>query len=356
MKVNREKLLATLECVAPGLSTREMIEQSSCFAFQDGRVFTYNEEMACSHSSPLKIEGAVQSGALLEILRVLPDKMLDIEPGDGVLRLRGKRKKTDIRMEGKVVLPIESVEVPKKWRPLSEQFSEAVDLVRHCASKDETIHMLTCLHVHPKYVEACDNAQYARYRLKGVVEEPILVRADAVKHIAPLGMTEIGESENWVHFRNPDKLVLSCRRTLDPYQDFSGFLKESGRRITLPKTIAKATTAAGTFSKENDQDLIEVQLRPGWLCVEGRGQSGRHWQKTKVAYDGPEFYFLISPELLGDLVSRHSDCELTDNTLRVTTGRFTYSTSLGKIASNGEQTKKSKKKKKSKKEKDELPF
>ena len=59
MKINREELLNQLESVLPGLSTREIIEQSSCFVFMNKEVITYNDEISCSHKSRLDIEGAI---------------------------------------------------------------------------------------------------------------------------------------------------------------------------------------------------------------------------------------------------------------------------------------------------------
>ena len=45
--VNREAFLHQLESVQAGLSSKEMIEQSSCFAFIKGKVVTYNDEISC---------------------------------------------------------------------------------------------------------------------------------------------------------------------------------------------------------------------------------------------------------------------------------------------------------------------
>jgi len=46
MKINRQEFLDSLEMVKAGLSPREFIEQSSCFAFKEGEVLTFNDESA----------------------------------------------------------------------------------------------------------------------------------------------------------------------------------------------------------------------------------------------------------------------------------------------------------------------
>ena len=53
-----------LEAVSPGLATREAIEQSSCFVFKDGRVMTFNDEVACSIDCELGFDGAVAAKPL----------------------------------------------------------------------------------------------------------------------------------------------------------------------------------------------------------------------------------------------------------------------------------------------------
>ena len=79
MKINREELLNQLESVQPGLSIREIIEQSSCFVFQDGKVITYNDEIFCSQKTPLKIKGAVLAAPLIALLRKMVETEVDIE-------------------------------------------------------------------------------------------------------------------------------------------------------------------------------------------------------------------------------------------------------------------------------------
>ena len=53
MLIDRAKLLAALELVSPGLSPREILEQSSCVVFRGGRIATFNDEVACSVKFPM---------------------------------------------------------------------------------------------------------------------------------------------------------------------------------------------------------------------------------------------------------------------------------------------------------------
>ena len=67
MKVNKEKLRQALEIVRPGLANKEVIEQATSFAFMDGRVVTYNDEISISHPvEGIEIEGAVKADQLYQ--------------------------------------------------------------------------------------------------------------------------------------------------------------------------------------------------------------------------------------------------------------------------------------------------
>jgi DNA polymerase III sliding clamp (beta) subunit (PCNA family) len=332
-RVNRELLIRQLESVQPGLSPREIVEQSSCFVFKDGRVVTYNDEVACSNTCCLDAVGAVQAEPLLAILQKLPEEEIEVTTEDGELRIRGKSRRAGLHMEAEITLPVDSIEVPADWKTLCDGFAEAISIVQTCAGKDESKFCLTCVHITPKYIEACDNYQVSRYRMKTRFTEDALVRRNSIKHIVSLGFTEFCETKNWLHFRSGEGLVLSCRRFLEDFPDISGMLAGSGTPISLPKGLADAADAANVFSSEGaeDDDQVAITLSPGKVRVKGVGVTGWYSETKKVQYDGEELQFLISPKLLIQLVREHSECEVGSNRLRVTGDRFVYVSCLGVV-------------------------
>lgn len=100
-KIGRENLLRTLEYVSPGLSTRDIIEQSTSFVFKGGQVITYNDEVSCRGPSGLDegLTGAVRADKLLDLLRKLPDDELDIGLVDSEFNVMGSRKESGIPLE-----------------------------------------------------------------------------------------------------------------------------------------------------------------------------------------------------------------------------------------------------------------
>ena len=332
MRIDRETFLNQLESVLPGLSTREIIEQSSCFIFKGKKVRTYNDEIGCTQDSCLPIKGAVQALPLVAILRRLKEKNIEITIGKGKLLIKGKRKRIGIRMETEILLPIASIEIPKKWKNLPNDFADAVSIVQECAGKDESRFVTTCIHLHPKWIEACDNFQASRYKIKMAIEKPTLVRKDSLKYIVNMDMTQFSETKTWIHFRNSTGLILSCRRWVEEYPDISSVLRVKGNITLLPKGLKEAIERAEVFSAEDvEENRVIIHLQEGKLKITGKGVSGWCSEFKNIKYKGQPLSFTIAPNLLIELVQRHHTCEIAKGRLKVKVGKFTYVTVLGSI-------------------------
>lgn len=334
LKVNREEFIKVLEQVQPGLSPREIVQQSSCYVFKDGKIVTFNQEVACQAKSnmPKEFKGAVQAAPLLAILRQLPDDWINIEGRADKFVINGKNRQSGIVMEKEVLLPIDSIDTPKEWKALHEDFTDAIGIVQECASKDQSTFTFTCIHIHPKYMEACDNFQLTRYALNTGVESSFLVRRDSLKHVPAFDFTHISVTKTWVHFKTTDGVVMSCRRYLEKFEDLSHLLKDVGSPTVLPKALSEAAKRCQEFSSQNsDEDLVQIELKNSRLRIKGEGASGYHWELKRLKYDGPPMKFRIAPNLLVELLKRHTDCKISKkHRLIVNGGKFVYAVCLEK--------------------------
>lgn len=335
---NREDLLTRLQCVQAGLSNKDVVAQSSCFIFKNGEVITFNDEISCRYRSGLanEIEASVSAKPIIQLLDEIVADEIEIDLNDTRFRIIGKDEWSDISMEKRILLAYHSVEQPKKWNPIPEEFTAAVNMVRHCASKDETRFKLTCIHLSRKWIETCDNLQVARYWVETGVEEECLVRSRSLSQIISLGMTEVGETTSWLHFKNPTGLILSCRRTTDVqnYPQIPKVYNFTGEPLVLPKGLPEYMSKAGIFSAENvDNDYVRVEIKDGELRVIGKGSTGKYTGLKGVKYDGPGIKFMIDPELLSNITKKYNECEVQEDPprLKVNGGNYIYVTSLGKI-------------------------
>lgn len=334
MRVNRAEFLRKLQMVSAGLtkSSKEGIEQGDCFVFHDGRIITFNDEISCSVESPLDITGAITAKPLMELLNKLKEDEVDITVKASEVLVKGKKRRAGIPMEAEVNLPVETIEPPNEWKELPSEFAEAIDIVHRCALSGDNDPTLACVHIHPEHLEACDGMQVARWILKTGVENSCLVRRDSVKYVTNLGMSEVSESESWIHFRNEAGLVLSCRRWEDEYQNLDDILKVEGHKVILPVGLAEAVDKAVIFSSDGTvENNVRVDLKKGMLKIRGEGPSGWYEEKKKVDYKGDRLSFLIAPKILTELLKRSNECFVTKERLRMGSGNWVYVACLGVI-------------------------
>lgn len=328
MKVNRETFLRALDSVSPGLSPKEILEQSASLVFLEDTVMTFNDNVYCESPSGLSgVKGAVTAKPLLDQLRKWKEDDVDIAFNDGEMVVTGKGgQKAGFRLEKEIALPVESVEKPKSWGKCNDQFAEAVGVVQQCAGSDDNEFNLTCVHIHPKWVEACDRFQLCRWEMETGLKEEVLVKQSSIKHIVQLGMTEFSVTNSWLHFRNPNGLILSCRRYLEDYPDVSSFLDvDGGVKATLPKALGEAVARAEIFSAENqDNNVVKVELTAGKLNLIGTGVNGWYRKPMKVNYSGKPMAFMVAPKLLAELVKKHEECFVSSNRLKVDAGKYAF--------------------------------
>lgn len=330
MKVDRLKFLNELESVTPGLSTREIIEQSSCFVFDGSKVMTFNGEIACFQDCSVKIKGAVQSARLLALLRKLQEDTIDVSVEKDELLIKGKgRRRGGFPLEKEVVLAVSSVKTPKHWHDLPHDFLEAVKLIQECLDKDESDFRFACMYLHPEHVDGCGKFEIARYKVAMPLKKPLLVRKEAIKYVSSLGMTSFGVAKGWIHFTNPNGLALACCTYLEEYPDITPLLKVKGTEMRLPKGLEQASDRAAVLSQDADENHVGVKIMQSRVEVTGRSVHGWWKESKKTDYAGKEFDFTISPQLLSYILKNYNDCILSDEKLKVKSGKFQYATTLG---------------------------
>lgn len=358
-KVDREKLLSAMQAVQPGLTQKELIEQSSCIVFHQGRIWTFNEEIACSAPSPLgDFTGAVTAKPLMELLSKMDEKELDITAspdgtefrivGSSVQDAQGKKikRRAKFAFQAQVLLPIGAVDTPQTWYPLPKapsdnpnaaDFGSAVRHVAACASTNSKEFLYSCIHIKKAFMEACDRLQIGRYNMPIPIEsDDVLVRATSLAQIASVGVDEMSETASWLHFRNIDKgVILSCRKFVDNYADLERFVQRDGSsKLTLPPTLDGILSRAGIFSAAASVgSFVIVDLRPGeteataTMTITGEGPFGRYDEQRSVEYNGKDaIRFLIAPQLLSELSKKSTVCHVVPGKLFSDDKIFSYFT------------------------------
>jgi hypothetical protein len=330
--LNREQLLAALEAASPGLETGNKtgqergVEQGDSFVFYKGRVYTCSEmaSVAAPHPLEKELEGAVRSKKLLEFLRKNKQEEIEVTTKKGRLNISAGKDHTWYALDPEIRMPYPLP--PKSWKPLPEDFCEALETVGRCAVRSKEP-ALTCIHIHPEWIEGCDNRQACRWPMETGMSEPSLLRWEYLKHAAKLGVVEFSEEDSWTHFRNASGVRIACRRYAGEFPDLGEMYGMKGTPIELPgQGIVEACSAAEIFSDGPDYDgQVRVDLRDGKMKLKGEGlDAGYERRPREVGYSGPPIQFLIPPAILAGVAERHGRCEVTEDKLLVNGGKFNY--------------------------------
>lgn len=342
--VNRGEFLVLLETAQPGLSGKDVFEQSSCFVFTGGWLATFNGEVACRCKTglPADFEGAVDAAPLLSALGKMAEETVDLSLTDAELLIEGRSKAVGVRRQAEILLPLESIERPGAWGDLPPDFGQAVEIVQETVGTKKDEFLTLVIHVHPRWMESCDRFQATRYKIRCGNDKPFLVRQASLKHVVRYGMHKMSETDQWVHFKNPAGLIYSIRRFVDEYQDLGSAFAVKGREVVLPKAAEAAADLCSIFSSEDrDDDKVLVDLSPGRMRVTGRGTAGWARQDLEMAYKGEPVQFRISPKLLTTIVQKYAECEISHDLtkLRASGEKWAYVSSLAPVEETKEPAK-----------------
>jgi len=327
-RLSREDFVQALERVEAGRSNRNFLEQSSCFVFRDGYICTFNDEVCCrtKFDLPPDFVGAVPGKPLMDVLRNMSDDEITLSVDGTQLVIKGRRKESGLRLEAEILLPVDSVESPQRWVPLEnpEEFAAAVKQVCGAAGTNEEEFMSVCVHIAPACMESTDRNQASKYDTPTGVSRDFLVRAKSLAAVAPLGVTKVGETENWVHFRNK-AVIISIRRHLESYFDLAKVWAFRGTEAELPRGAEEAARLGAVFSAEDkENNKVTVALTDGHMRVRGEGAHGWATADLEMAYHGAPVSFRIAPDMLEQLVKQHTRVEIGPGKIMVRGERWCF--------------------------------
>jgi len=301
--MKKQELLHALEVVKPGLANKEIIEQSTSFAFINDRVVTYNDEISISHPvEGLNVTGAVQAQELHKLLTKLKVDDFEIEVTESEILIACGKSKAGMTLHQEIKLPLEEIGKLGKWKTLPVGFIEAVSKTVQSVSKDSSQPILTCIHINENgFVESSDSFRITRCNVCD--KFPIgtfLLPASSAQVLLKTKPTKITEGNGWVHFKNEENTILSCRIFEDKFPDTANFLKVEGVSLEFPKTINDILDRASVFNTDSVELLIENNL----IKIKGTSDAGWYKETAKVKYDAKEpIKILVNPNLLKNVLN-----------------------------------------------------
>jgi len=319
--IKRINLINILESVGAGLANKELIEQSKSFVFSDGKVFTYNDEIAASTTIDLELDGAVEAEALLKLLNKTKDDEIKIWTTDDELRIKGKKFDTGIKLDSEIKLPIDEIEIPEEFTNVPKEFSQLVRLACLTASKNLSDDLLTCVHFTNNYIESCDNDRITRCNLGKEFENEdldVLISAKNLESIVKERIIGFMTDDSWAHFKTDEDVILSSRLYNEEYVDLDDFVpNKKGDKVELPEQISTVLDRVDVFSKDevSNEKNVHVNLKEKKLVLSAQNDSGWIKEREKTKYKGPSIEFTINSDFLRDILSMSNEVQIIDDIL-----------------------------------------
>ena len=333
MKIDKEKLQEALEIVKPALASKEVIEQTTSFAFINGRVIAYNDEISISHPvEGINFTGAIYAENLYKLLSKLkaPKKkeedglfMIDLEVEEAQVILSSGRTKAGLALQSEISLPLdEEVAIVGKWKdiPDPENFRKFLKMAMGSCSRDMSTPVLTAVHVNEAgFIEASDGYKLTRCTL--AQEMPIrsfLIPATSAAEVIKIYPIKIATGNGWIHFKNEEDTILSCRIFEDNFPDITQHLKVKGIKVILPQSTEKVLDKAMIFSKRDHvlEEMVTVTIGDRRLKIRAESDTGWFEEELNIKHDGDQIQFYVTPYLLKDILAETQECVIGESKLK----------------------------------------
>lgn len=319
MKVNRKELLTILSGCKPGLSRKEIIEQSTHFVFLKEAVTTFNDQICIIYPYKSEFKFSVQGEEFYKALDSITDDEVELLLENDQLKINSKKTKAGLstligeeaRVETMITNLIANTNKPKFWKKLPADFINGIFLCMFTASKDMTKGVRCCVACNEGNIVSTDNVRISRYALDSKVEQMLIPARDAVE-LVKYNVTKYGLSDGWVHFKTDDGVMFNCRVMVGeyPYEKLLRFFRTSDESITLPKELQEVMKTAAVFAS-GDVDvskMVEVRIRGQRIFCKSEKERG--WIENTVDLEKPvsgEFHFYINPIFLAQILERSTD-------------------------------------------------
>ena len=315
MKVNRKELIKALNYVSAGISSKEIIEQTTSFIFQDGFVFTFNDVITASFPIDIGFDGAVPAKQFLALINKFKTEEIDIDFNGGELRVKGSKAKAGFRVESKIKVPIGDIELPEddEWTDLPKDFIKAVSACFSSVSRDQTKYTLMCINFNGELAEATDNLRATQFTMESApFSNPTMIPSSSLKEIIKTKPTSCSICGGWIHFMNNDELIISCRYFEGEFPDISQIITEKGAELELPKELPAILNKAETISEGG---RVTITLDSKKMHISSEGSVGWFSEEVPCSYNDKPVSFEISPEYLIQIMKDEAKAVFTGTTI-----------------------------------------
>ena len=323
--IDRKEFLDLLTKVSIGIAQKEMIEQSASFIFTSKKghnsVHAFNNEIFATINTNVKLNAAVEAQPLLDVLKKIKSKTVDIWTEDDELRIEAKGSDNGIKMDKKIALAIDDINIPEKFTKVQENFSDLCRLACLTAGHTMDEPLLLNVNLSSKEIQSCDNDRITICKLDKSMKLTALIPATNLKKIVTNKIIGIYKENAWIHFKAEGGLILSTGILEEDFIDVNKFIPdEDGEKLTLPNEIGSILDRANIFSKDtiSNERVVHIHLtsqKKGLLVISSRNESGWSNNDARTKYKGPDLNFMINADFLKDILQITNTIHIVDDVI-----------------------------------------
>ena len=340
MKIKTKDFKEALDIVKPGLASKELISQTTSFVFAEDSVVTYNDEICIvAPLANMGFTGAIKSEELYNFLGKVKVEEINLDITETAIEMKAGRATVGFALATEITLPLDELVVREDWEKLPKKFNKACKFAVQATSDDSSNPKINCVFFDSKkgHIAATDNYRLVRFDLRRKIPfKTTLIPASAIKEVIKLKPVMASQGNGWIHFKNEDEVIISCRVYNETFVDINSVIdadREDGLLFTFPEQTVEVLDRAIVFSsanaKVNNIESVELTFKGKFLKIESKTDNA--WFKESIpvkGYKGDEFNFKITPYLLKDILADAGACMIYQYLLKFESEDWLYLTSI----------------------------
>lgn len=287
MIISKSKIIAAMKNALPGIDSISLVEGADTFIFRKGFIHSYNDSI--SVTTPFDVDGAefvVKAKDFYSLINKMKEDTINLELEENSVVLKcGKAKASFVLMKDTLSPTISSLnEEQNNWEPLPDDFKNCL---MKCIIKGNK-YSIAGIFVSDSIMYSTDGMRINSFPMKSKVKK-FWISDSSADNIMKIGdFKEYSLAKNWVHFKDKNNIILSCRKLPDEKYPESSFVNiilshkkdEKDLSNKLPEGFIEALNRASSLSMSlSIYNAIELTFTKEGVEIFSERTSGSYSEK-----------------------------------------------------------------------------
>lgn len=269
MKVNRAKLLQSLEVMIPGLSKKVSIVPSlSHLYFLGDSMCFYNERVYISYPFQTEFKCSCDLDMFYRVIQKLTGDEIDLDYVGVELVLRGGKERAGLATGSIETFSTQDLSILSTidWKPLPQDFKRGLELCLFSVARDATQRELTCIYVSGNRVCSSDDCRISLYEMSGTME-PVLIPESVASVLVGYELEQYHIENSWFYVKEGDGF-LAFRPYSGDYHEVDEFFVVEGTKVQFPNDfvsvvkdtfVVQSSQSASVLSQLDSKMLVKLK-------------------------------------------------------------------------------------------------